>query len=175
MDISIEIRAGFSTRQQAAEERFARRLSRARLARFAASLLSRVVSLPSLAGGRAGERSSLGLQEIPLGEIIGSVRPSRDFDAKFRPLRAELRQRWVALLLNGERDRLGTVQLLKYRNAYYVESDCMLVSLARELGNEYISAEVWELAADTSSATQPSARVCIELAAHLPTAQAEVR
>ena len=43
--------------------------------------------------GRRGERS-LGVQLIPLDQIVGSVDKVKDFDRRFRPTSDRSRQRW---------------------------------------------------------------------------------
>ena len=53
--------------------------------------------------GRRGERS-LGVQLIPLDQIVGSVDKVRDFDRRFRPTSDRSRQRWERL---AEKSRLG--------------------------------------------------------------------
>jgi len=79
--------------------------SRARRARLLADIARRLRGEPDdvamilpfeevvEALGRAGERP-LGLQEIAVYSIVGTVDRTRDFDRDFRPTTARLRERW---------------------------------------------------------------------------------
>ena len=54
--------------------------------------------------GRTGERR-LGLQTIPLDQVVGSVDSTRDFDRRFRPTSGRVRSRWehnAAAMRRGE-------------------------------------------------------------------------
>ena len=95
--------------------------------------------------GRRGERQ-LGLQEIPLDQIVGSVDKVRDFDRRFRPTSDRSRQRWEAL---AEKSRLGEylppIDVYKLGNLYFVRDGHHRVSVARALGATDIDADVTEL------------------------------
>ena len=95
--------------------------------------------------GRRGERS-LGLQEIPLDQIVGSVDKVRDFDRRFRPTSDRSRQRWEAL---AEKSRLGEylppIDVYKLGNLYFVRDGHHRVSVARAQGATEIEAYVTEI------------------------------
>jgi len=57
--------------------------------------------------GRRGERQ-LGLQEIPLDQIVGSVDKVRDFDRRFRPTTGRVRNCSIARLRSGRPSTAST-------------------------------------------------------------------
>src|SRR5680860_594813 len=95
--------------------------------------------------GRRGERS-LGLQLIPLDQIVGSVDKVRDFDRRFRPTSERSRQRWERL---AEKSRLGEylppIDVYKLGNLYFVRDGHHRVSVARAQGADQIEAYVTEI------------------------------
>lgn len=87
----------------------------------------------------------LGMQEIPVDKIIGSVGRYQDFDRAFLPKRTNLRPRWV----NIDRARLQDINLppievYKVGDAYFVKDGNHRVSVARQNGQAFIDAEVIE-------------------------------
>jgi len=87
----------------------------------------------------------LGLQDVPLDHIVGSVGRYKDFNRAFFPRQDELRQRWQRI------DRLVTtggglppVELAKVGQAYFVRDGNHRVSVARQHGTPTIEAYVWE-------------------------------
>lgn len=87
----------------------------------------------------------LGLQNVPLDQIIGSVGRYQDFSRTFFPRRSSLRERWRMV------DRLVTrggglppVELYKVGQAYFVRDGNHRVSVARQHGARSIEAYVWE-------------------------------
>ncbi len=95
--------------------------------------------------GRRGERS-LGLQVIPLDQIVGSVDKVRDFDRRFRPTSDRSRQRWERL---AEKSRLGEylppIDVYKLGNLYFVRDGHHRVSVARAQGADQMEAYVTEI------------------------------
>lgn len=95
--------------------------------------------------GRRGERQ-LGIQEIKLDQIVGSVDKARDFDRRFRPTSDRSRQRWQRL---AEKSRLGEhlppIDVYKLGNLYFVIDGHHRVSVARALGQPVIDAQVTEV------------------------------
>src|SRR5215218_837853 len=47
------------------------------------------------APGKSPNRRFLGVQDIPMNEILGTIGRQSDFDHKFRPLKKHLQDRWV--------------------------------------------------------------------------------
>jgi ParB-like nuclease family protein len=95
--------------------------------------------------GRRGEHS-LGVQLIPLDQIVGSVDKVKDFDRRFRPTSDRSRQRWERL---AEKSRLGEylppIDVYKLGNLYFVIDGHHRVSVARAQGATEIEADVREI------------------------------
>ncbi|MCW2809072.1 MAG: chromosome partitioning protein ParB [Marmoricola sp.] len=95
--------------------------------------------------GRRGERS-LGVQKVPLDQIVGSVDKVRDFDRRFRPTSDRSRQRWQRL---AEKSRLGEylppIDVYKLGNLYFVRDGHHRVSVARMHGADSLDANVTEI------------------------------
>ena len=84
-----------------------------------------------------------GIRSVPICKIRGSEGRSSDFSTTFFPLHLHLRARWetiAALLLMGE--TLPAVELIQVGNIYFVRDGHHRISVSRELGAEYIDAEV---------------------------------
>jgi dienelactone hydrolase len=87
----------------------------------------------------------LGLQDVPLDHIVGSVGRYQDFTRAFCPRQSGLQDRWRQI------DRLVTagsglppVELYKVGQVYFVRDGNHRVSVAREHGAPTIEAYVWE-------------------------------
>lgn len=95
--------------------------------------------------GRRGEHP-LGIQVIPLDQIVGSVDKVKDFDRRFRPTSDRSRQRWQRL---AEKSRMGEylppIDLYKLGNLYFVIDGHHRVSVARAQGAREIEAHVTEI------------------------------
>lgn len=95
--------------------------------------------------GRRGERH-LGVQLIPLDDIVGSVDKVRDFDRRFRPTSDRSRQRWERL---AEKSRLGEylppIEVYKIGDLYFVRDGHHRASVARAQGATHIEADVTEI------------------------------
>lgn len=83
---------------------------------------------------------SLGLLEVPIGSIVGSVSRVGDFDRRFRPRNRCLRDRWEALA-NLERD-LPPIKLIQLGELFFVEDGHHRVSIARSRNVRSIRADV---------------------------------
>ena len=90
--------------------------------------------------------SSLGVQDIPVKNIIGTEARSDDFAQGFFPIRVSMKERWSriqALMLGpGIPD---AITVFEYGNAYFVRDGNHRVSVAKTNGIEFISAEVTQL------------------------------
>jgi len=97
---------------------------------------------------RVKAQYDLGSQSVVLDQIVGSESRSQDYDAKFRPLRNHLKQRWVGIaalrMMNVD---LPNVELIQIGDAYFVIDGHHRISVARSLGQTYIDANVivWHL------------------------------
>ncbi len=94
---------------------------------------------------RAGGPIYRGIETVPIGKIIGSVNRYRDFDRAFLPAQDFTQDRWknIGRAFYSE-IILPPVQLYKVGDAYFVMDGNHRVSVARELGREFIDAEVYD-------------------------------
>ena len=110
------------------------------------TLTGQTITLPTLEDALRNppNRKYLGLQEVPLENIAGSLGRWRDFGPGFRPLQKSLQNRWVQMFLLARKDRWEPVHLVKVGEQYFVEDGNHRVSVAHYLGRGFIDAEVWE-------------------------------
>jgi hypothetical protein len=88
----------------------------------------------------------LGMREVPVSKIVGSVGRHRDFDRAFLPSKPDLGTRWRRIDEIMDRgEELPPVSLYKIGDAYFVQDGNHRVSVARQRGVEMIDAEVIEL------------------------------
>lgn len=84
-----------------------------------------------------------GIQTVPIGLIQGSQGRSQDFDAGFRPLRSDNRERWVRIATARlMRTPLPPVTLTLVGDRYFVVDGHHRISVAKALGQTEIDAEV---------------------------------
>jgi hypothetical protein len=89
----------------------------------------------------------IGMQQIPLDKVIGSVGRYQDFDRAFLPRHSFLRSRWVSIDTAQLQDiTLPPVDVYKIGDVYFVKDGNHRVSVARERGQAYIDANVIEIA-----------------------------
>lgn len=89
---------------------------------------------------------SLGIQIVPIEEIIGSLGRTRDFDNEFAPLNEHTQWRWIGVMKAMYRDiALPPVELLKVGEAYFVVDGHHRISVARQREQIYIEAHVTEV------------------------------
>ena len=89
-------------------------------------------------------RSLVGIRDIPVRMITGSVGRSHDFTHDFRPLKKHLAQRWAGAYLQSSLDSWPPVKVFKVGERYFVEDGHHRISVANFLGMIDIQAEVWE-------------------------------
>jgi hypothetical protein len=90
--------------------------------------------------------SSLGIQEIPVKNIVGTEARPNDFAQGFYPIRKDMEQRWTrirSLMLGPGIPEAITV--FEYGNAYFVRDGNHRASVAKTNGIEFISADVTQL------------------------------
>ncbi|NUM44178.1 MAG: universal stress protein [Anaerolineales bacterium] len=88
----------------------------------------------------------LGLQTIPVENIIGSVGRYRDFDRAFTPVHARTAPRWMSIDMAQYNDiRLPPIEVYKIGEVYFVKDGNHRVSVARERGQAFIDAYVIEI------------------------------
>jgi len=88
----------------------------------------------------------LGLQEVPVEQIVGSLGRYRDFDRAFLPRQDRTRGRWVSIdSAHIEDTILPPIKLFKVGEIYFVRDGNHRVSVARERGQEFMDAYVIEI------------------------------
>ena len=97
---------------------------------------------------RAVSQTNLGLKQVPLENIIGSVNRTSDFDRNFRPLSDDDSSRWAdvktamtSLFTAG----VPPVSLYKIGEAYFVLDGNHRISIAKQMGLDSIEAYVTEV------------------------------
>ena len=112
-----------------------------------AKLMGRTTTLavfPEEAPEKSPNRRFLGVQEIPVRKIIGTISRQNDFDNQFRPLNRYLQERWVDAYLTLKREGWSPILVHQVGAGYYVEDGHQRVSIGRALGMDFIPAKVWE-------------------------------
>ncbi len=88
----------------------------------------------------------IGLQQVPIEQIVGSLGRYRDFDRAFLPRQVRTRSRWVSIdSAQYEEIILPPVELYKMGEVYFVRDGNHRVSVAREMGQEFVDAYVTEI------------------------------
>jgi hypothetical protein len=88
----------------------------------------------------------IGLREIPLDQIVGSVGRYNDFDRAFLPRRTETRGRWMSIDAAHLLDvPLPPIEVYKLGSFYFVKDGNHRVSVARRKGAAFIDANVIEI------------------------------
>jgi nucleotide-binding universal stress UspA family protein len=86
-----------------------------------------------------------GLQQVPLGQIVGSAGKYRDFTRSFWPRNEKLRERWKWIYVAAHDFRgLPPVELYQVGEVYFVKDGNHRISVARALGSKTIEANVVE-------------------------------
>jgi len=135
-----------------AENDFTRALRRAFLRRVGSYLRNdpdsnRLLSFDEVRSAvGAFQQVHLGLRDVPLDKIVGSVGRHRDFDRAFLPTEESLAGRWKKIdraMLRSE--ELPPVSLYKIGDAYFVRDGHHRISVARQQGIDALEADVTEL------------------------------
>jgi hypothetical protein len=109
---------------------------------------TKLAIFPEQAPEKSPNRKPVGVEDIPLEQIVGTLGRHNDFDHLFRPLKKNLRDRWVNAHLSLESDGWSPILVHKVGDNYYVEDGHHRVSVARSLGIAFIQAKVWEYPVD---------------------------
>jgi len=107
---------------------------------------------------RVSGQSYLGIQEIPIDRIVGSVDRSADFDRDFKPRRGLSRDRLASLRSAFDDGGMPAIEVFEVGGAYFVEDGHHRVALARERRADFIDAEVTRL--QTNYEIGPGVDVC---------------
>jgi hypothetical protein len=95
--------------------------------------------------GTEGERY-LGLQTIKLDTVVGTVDSHRDFDRRFRPTSARVRERWERLALAQRRgEAIPPIDVYRVGTLHFVRDGHHRVSIALATGQTSIEAYVTEV------------------------------
>ena len=140
---------GFMSVEAQAEVDFERARRRAFFGRVAARLrreCTRLLAFDEVGKGHlAHNRHRLGLRDVEVSKIVGSVGRHDAFDRGFMPTKASVAERWkrVDRAFHSGLD-LPAVRLYKIGDSYFVEDGNHRVSVARYQGVETIEADVVE-------------------------------
>jgi hypothetical protein len=97
------------------------------------------------------------MRPIPLGAIVGTVDPTTDFDAGFRPAADRVSSRWQSIARAHRGGRaLPPIVALERPDGYYVLDGRHRVSVARALGHDTIDA--WTSASPSFAHDLPSTK-----------------
>jgi hypothetical protein len=107
---------------------------------------------------RVSGQAYLGVREIPINRIVGSVDRSADFDRGFRSRRGLSRARLANLRSAFPDGGLPPIEVFEVGGAYFVEDGHHRVVLARERRADFIDAEVTRL--QTNYEIGPDVDVC---------------
>ena len=115
---------------------------------------------PEAAPEKSPNRKLIGMEDIPVEQIVGTLNRQSDFDHKFRPLKSYLRDRWVNVYLTLEKDGWAPIVVHKVGEQYYVEDGHHRVSVARSLGFDFIQAKIWEYTVQSVQAKNHPSTQC---------------
>jgi hypothetical protein len=95
--------------------------------------------------------SYVGIQQVPLNQILGSASSGRsqDFDLNFRSKRANSKERCRSIITARQRGvKMPPVSLIQVGNLYFVEDGHHRISVAYAWGEQEIEARVtvWQVA-----------------------------
>jgi hypothetical protein len=107
---------------------------------------------------RISGQSHLGIKEIPVDRIVGSVDRSADFGRDFKPRRGLSRSRLASLRSAFPDGGMPAIEVFEVGGAYFVEDGHHRVALARERRADFIDAEVTRLR--TNYEIGPDVDVC---------------
>lgn len=85
----------------------------------------------------------VGLRQVPIDQIVGSMGRYRDFDRAFLPRQTRTRDRWISIdRAHYQEVVLPPVELYKMGEVYFVKDGNHRVSVARERGQAFVDAYV---------------------------------
>ena len=93
-------------------------------------------------------RVTRGVQTIPLTSIVGTVGRCTDFTRTFLPRKGSDEQRWASLkafVAEHSLDALPPIDVYQIGSAYFIQDGHHRVSIARQMGVEFIAAHVTEV------------------------------
>lgn len=88
----------------------------------------------------------VGLREIPVEDIVGSLGRYQDFDREFLPRQSNTKDRWISIDKAHLQDVvLPPIEVYKLGSVYFVKDGNHRVSVARERGQAFVDANVIEI------------------------------
>lgn len=105
---------------------------------------SELVLFPGSNQRPSPNRKLIGIKDIRVAEIVGTLNTETDFDHQFRPLKKHTLTRWVNAYILHEQDGWSPIVVHKVGEQYFVEDGHHRVSVARSIGMEFMEATVWE-------------------------------
>ena len=97
------------------------------------------------------KQSYLGIQAVPVEDIVGSFDRYKDFDKYFLPKKNHLQHRWAGIHNLIARDViLPPVKLYKVSEIYFVVDGNHRVSVSKKMGIKFIDAEVIKFLTDAT-------------------------
>ena len=109
-------------------------------------------------------RKLLGVQDVRVDQIIGTLNRDKDFDDQFRPLVKHLLERWVKTFISLQRDEWAPILVHKLGEQFFVEDGHHRVSVARAVGMVFITANVWEYQSQPAQMESCEMALCTERA-----------
>jgi hypothetical protein len=123
---------------------------------------TKLAMFPEQAPRKSPNRKFIGMRDIPIEQIVGTLNRQSDFDHKFRPLKSYLRDRWVNVYLTLENSGWAPILVHKVGDQYYVEDGHHRVSVARLLKMTFIQAKIWEYPVHRLKAKNCQSALCTE-------------
>lgn len=136
--------------QQLAQENYENAIRKANRRRLVSLVLRKRNSLLSLdkiarCFKLVGQRS-LGVMTVEIEKIVGSAGRAEDFDLAWMPRQTTTMARWMSIIKAAYLGvMLPPVELRKVGERYFVVDGHHRISVAREMGQQYIDAQVTEM------------------------------
>lgn len=96
---------------------------------------------------RVFQQTYVGVQPIPVKDVVGTLGRTGDFDREFLPRRREMEDRWRSVETAIGEGKFPPIQVYELDGRYFVVDGHHRVAIARQQGMEYIDAEVTRLRA----------------------------
>lgn len=133
--------------RQQAERHFQQARQQARWKQLSAWVSGREETLLPFETIRSEIRSAnpycLGLRQIPLHRIVGSVGRYQEFTRHYLPLSDTMKERWIQVEALAFQKGWPPIDVYEIGDVYFVSDGNHRVAIARQMGNETIEAYVW--------------------------------
>jgi len=110
----------------------------------------------------AASRKLIGVKNIHVADIVGTLNRDTDFDSQFRPLKKHTLNRWINAYILHDQDGWSPILVHKVGERYFVEDGHHRVSVARTIGMDFIEAKVWEYTAQSKHTDTCQPAKCTE-------------